>query len=186
MRTRAQGLLLGATPVLIAALLAGCGGGDDEAGNSKHVKRDGEVYLASIGLSMVPPDGWEEEVSDESIELRSDDGTITMSLSSPLAGREPARVKKALIAKLRSELSPARVTNEGPGRLGERKVTSFQMAGLSRGRAVAVVGLVEDTPFRTYAVTLLTGKPSRKALLGSRDILRSVVLDEPVESDEDQ
>jgi hypothetical protein len=169
-----QRLVLGAiglvVVVVLVVLLAG-GGGDDDSG--------GEISLPNIGLKLTPPDGWARDVSDESVELRSPDETVVLTVSSPVAGRQPRQVKEALRRQLRERLAPAKITKEGPGRLGDREATSFQMSGQLRGRPVTAVALVEDTRFRTYAVTLFTGAPSAKAVRGARGLLRSVRLSRP-------
>jgi hypothetical protein len=70
---------------------------------------------------------------------------------------------------------------DGAGRLGDRQVTSFEVSGRAAKGRVRALALVDSTPYRTYAVTLLTGaRPSRRRLAEVQQILGTVRLTKPV------
>jgi hypothetical protein len=90
-------------------------------------------------------------------------------------------VKAALKSALLKRLRPAKVVRDGPGQLGDRQVTSFEISGRASNGPVRALALVDSTPFRTYAVTLLTGeRPSRRRLAEVQQILGTVRLTKPV------
>lgn len=154
--------------------------GDDSSGAEKSPVR--LVSVPDLGLAFAHPRSWKSSVSGRVIRLRSPDGTAVMTFSSPVRGRHPSRVKAALERALRERLKPATVLRDGTGRLGTRTAASFELSGFGPGRArMRALALVEDTPHRTYAVTLLTpGRPSRKRLLEATEVLASVRLSKPL------
>lgn len=174
MNTRAQGLLVGGATALIALGAAGCGGSDDDGGG---------LNLEKVGLTMDAPEGWKEEIEDDSAQYTSPDQTVELTVSSPIAGREPAAVKKSLIDGLKTQLRQSSVEAQTNTKLGNLKAFAFQMTGVSAKGPKVVVGLVAASEFRTYAVTLLIGKPKGQATGNSveeaRKALRSVKISKP-------
>lgn len=143
------------------------------------------VSVPELGLALAHPRDWRRTVAGRVIRLRSPDGTAVMTFASPRAGRAPEAVKAALVRELRRQLHPAEVLRDGPGRLAGRRVHSVELAGVAgrpprRTRALA---LVDSTPYRTYAITLLTpARPSRRRIEQVSRILASVRLARPVEA----
>jgi hypothetical protein len=155
---------------------------DDSAGADKSSVR--LVSVPELGLAFAHPRSWKSSVGGRVIRLRSPDGAAIMTFSSPVRGAHPSQVKAALERGLRERLKPATILREGAGKLGMRTAATFELSGFGPGRArTRVLALVEDTPHRTYAVTLLTpGRPSRKRLLEAAQILATVRLSKPVAS----
>jgi hypothetical protein len=155
---------------------------DDSAGAERSSVR--LVSVPQLGLAFAHPRSWKTNVEGRVIRLRSPDGAAVMTFSSPVRGAHPSQVKAALERALRDRLKPATIVRDGPGRLGTRTAASFELSGYGPGRTrTRVLALVEDTPHRTYAVTLLTpGRPSRKRLLEASQILATVRLTKPLAS----
>jgi len=157
---------------------------DDSSGADKSSVR--LVSVPDLGLAFAHPRSWKRSVGGRVIRLRSPDGAAVMTFSSPVRGAHPSRVKAALERALRERLKPATVVRDGAGRLGTRTAASFELSGFAPGRRrtrTRALALVEDTPHRTYAVTLLTpGRPSRKRLLEAAEILATVRLSKPLAS----
>jgi hypothetical protein len=140
------------------------------------------VSIPQLGLAFAHPRSWTRSVGGRVIRLRSPGGAAVMTFAS-VGGRRPRQVKAVLLRTLRARLRPATVARDGPGRLGPRSASSFELIGLSPGTRERALALVEDTPYRTYAVTLLTpARPSRKRLLEATQILASVRLTKPLAS----
>ncbi|MGH2941671.1 MAG: hypothetical protein ACRDLN_02685 [Solirubrobacteraceae bacterium] len=138
------------------------------------------VSVPQFGLAFAHPRNWTQSVKGRVVRLRSPDGAAVLTFSS-LPGREPKRVKSALERALRKQFDPAEIVRDGTGLLGRRRVDSFELSGIGPTGPVRALGLVEDTPHRTYAVTVLTpGRPSRKRLREALQILDSVRLTKPV------
>lgn len=137
------------------------------------------VSVPELGLAFAHPRSWKRSVTGRVIRLRSPDGAAVMTFAS-VAGRRPKNVKAVLLRSLRARLKPAVVIRDGTGRLGTRTAVSVELAGLSPGARKRALVLVEDTPHRTYAITLITpGRPSRKRLLEATQILATVRLTKP-------
>jgi hypothetical protein len=154
--------------------------GDDSSGAEKSPVR--LVSVPDLGLAFAHPRSWKTSVGGRVIRLRSPDGSAVMTFASPVRGRHPSQVKAALERALRERLKPATVLRDGAGRLGTRTAATFELSGFGPGRArTRALALVEDTPHRTYAVTLLTpGRPSRERLLEATEVLASVRLSKPL------
>lgn len=166
------GLVIGVV-VLVSVL------GDDEPDRPPPAER--RIAVPPLGLAVTQPVGWERTIERRVIRLRSPDRSIAVTVSSPIAGRRNGPVKAALRRGLLRGLAPARVIADRPGRLGTRRVTSIEVMGGRRGRRVRALGIVESTPYRTYAVTVVSpAQPSRRLLLQVRRILDSVALSRPV------
>ncbi len=138
------------------------------------------VTVPQFGLAFAHPRSWSRRISGRVIRLRSPDGTAILTFSS-FPGREPKRVKAALAGALKQRFSPATIVRDGPGLLGARRVDSFELSGFdpTTGRMRALA-MVEDTPYRTYTVTLLTpSHPSRERLLEVSRILATVQFTKP-------
>ena len=171
-------LVLAGLAVAAAVLWPVLRGGDDGAG-----AREPQVRLVSVpalGYAFAHPRDWKRTVQGRVIRLRSPDGSAIMTFSTPVAGREPQRVKSAVKRALTSQLKPARLIRDAPGRLGDRTVESLELSGFASGARVRALALIEDTPHRTYAITLLTPRrPSRKRLAEVAQILDSVEFTKP-------
>lgn len=164
--------------IAVAAFVLWPGGGDDRPATKKLPVRF--VTVPPLGLGFVHPTSWKRTVSNRIISLRAPDGSVLVFLSSPVAGAEPRRVKAEAERQLRKEFAPAKIVREGPGRLGNREAASFELNGRDASGPVRALVLVEDTLYRTYAVTVLTGaKPSRRRLGEARQIIASVRFSEP-------
>jgi hypothetical protein len=176
-------LVLAGIAIIVAVLVSGSGGGDDGAGTTAtagKVPPVRAVAVPQLGMRFAHPSSWQRDVDGRTFHLRSPDGTVALTISSPVAGRQPARVKAALEAGLRGRFSQARLLREGPARLGDRKATSFEMTGREHGHLVRALGLVDGTPYRTYAVTLVTSaSPPTARLAEAQAILASIRLSEP-------
>jgi hypothetical protein len=138
------------------------------------------VSVPQLGLALAHPRSWKQSADRRVLRLRSPDGSALLTFSAPLAGRNTLRVKAALKSALLKRLRPAKVVRDGPGRLGDRQVTSFEISGRARNGRVRALGLVDSTPYRTYVVTLLTGaRPSQRRLAEVQQILGTVRLTKP-------
>lgn len=152
---------------------------DDGAGARQQELR--LVSVPQLGYAFAHPRTWRRTVSGSVIRLRSPDGSTVVTFSSPVAGAEPRRVKAAVRRALTTELKPVTVLRDGPGRLGDRTVESLELSGFASSRRVRALALVEDTPHRTYAITLLTPRrPSAKRLAEVAEILDSVQFSKPL------
>jgi hypothetical protein len=178
-RRRLGGAVLLLAGIAVAAfVLWPSGGGDDRPATKKLPVRF--VSVPPLGLGFVHPTSWKRTVSKRIISLRAPGGSVLVFFSSPVAGAEPRRVKAEAERQLRKEFAPAKIVREGPGRLGNREAASFELNGRDASGPVRALVLVEDTPYRTYAVTVLTGaKPSRRRLGEARQIITSVRFSKP-------
>jgi hypothetical protein len=140
------------------------------------------VAIPELGLAFAHPRSWRRSIRGRVVHLRSPKGAAVMTFAS-VSGRRPGQVKAVLLRTLRKRLKPSTVVRDGPGRLGPRSVQTVELTGLSSARRERALALVEDTAYRTYAITLLTpARPSRKRLLEAMHILASVRLTKPVAS----
>lgn len=170
-------LLLAGIVVAVVVLWPG-GGGDDRAATKKLPVRF--VSVPPLGLGFVHPTSWQRTVRKRIIGLRAPGGSVLVFFSSPVAGAEPQRVKAAAERQLRKQFAPSTIVREGPGRLGNREAASFELKGRDKSGPVRALVLVEDTRYRTYAVTVLTGaEPSRRRLAEVRQIIASVRFSKP-------
>lgn len=190
MRGRAAGLLtrrrLGGAALVLAGLavlavvLRPALRDDDPAPAARAQPAVRLVSIPRLGLAFAHPRSWTRSVKGRVVRLRSPRGAAVMTFSSPVAGRHPERVKDALVRALRRRLERATVVRDGPGRLGSRSVASVELSGFGPAGQERALALVEDTRYRTYAITLLTpGRPSRKRLAEAAQILASVSLVKP-------
>lgn len=141
------------------------------------------VSVPQLGLAFAYPSTWSRTVAGRVIRLRDADRDATLTFSSPVEGRYARRVRDALKQELRKRLAPATIVHEGLGRLGRRRVMTFELQGSSAGDHVRALVLVGSSPYRTYAVTLLTAaRPSAKGLAQVQQILATVRLTKPQRS----
>jgi hypothetical protein len=139
------------------------------------------VSVPQLGLALAHPRTWKQSAERRVLRLRSPDGSALLTFSAPVAGRHSIRVKAALKTALLKRLRPAKVVRDGPARLGDRQATSFEVSGRESNGRVRALALVDSTPYRTYAVTLLTvARPSRRRLAEVQQILGTVRLTKPV------
>lgn len=140
------------------------------------------VSVPQLGLTFAHPRSWKRTVQGRVIRLRSPRGAAIMTFAS-VGGRRPKQVKAVLLRTLRRRMDPVSVVRDGPGRLGPRAASTFELTGLTPAGIERALGLVEHTAYRTYAITLLTpARPSRKRLLEATQILASVRLSKPLAS----
>jgi hypothetical protein len=179
-RRRLGGAVLMLAGVVVAAVVLWPEGGSGKDGSDRQPVR--LVSVPQLGLAFAQPSTWKQSPEGRVLRLRSPDGSAVLTFSSPVAGRYPARVKEALKSALLKELKPAEVVRDGPGLLGTRRVSTFELTGFGRGdQPIRALALVDSTPYRTYAVTLITpGRPSRRRLAEVQQILRTVRLTKPV------
>ena len=144
------------------------------------------VSVPPLGLAFRHPASWRRTVDRRVIRLRSPEGDVVMTFASPVAERAPMAVKRALQRSLRERFAPAEIVNDGEGRLGQRTANVFELLGRTDGDdPVRALGIVESTPFRTYAITVITpARPSARRIEQVQEILDSVSLSEPVRSGE--
>lgn len=170
---------------LIVAYVVLFGGGDGKGPDSPAKAKVESVRLVSVpqlGLAFAHPRTWTRTVSGHVIRLTSPDDSSVMTFSSPLDGRREDDVKGALEQGLRKRYAPAKIVRDGEGKLGKRKVKSFELQGTEPGgkdriRALALIG---SSAYRTYAITLLTpARPSAERLAQVQQILATVRFSKP-------
>jgi hypothetical protein len=178
-RRRLGGAVLMLAGVVVAAVVLWPEGGSGDGADRQPVRL---VSVPQLGLAFAQPSTWKQSAEGRVLRLRSPDGSAVLTFSSPVAGRYPERVKEALKSALLKRLKPAEIVRDGPGRLGTRRVNSFELDGFGRrDERVRALALIDSTPYRTYAVTLITpGRPSRRRLAEVQQILRTVRLTKPV------
>ncbi|HEV7804313.1 MAG TPA: hypothetical protein VGO80_00725 [Solirubrobacteraceae bacterium] len=178
---RLGGALFVLCGVLVAAIVLWPSGDDGNAEPPK-VQPVRIVSIPQLGLAFAHPRTWKRTIAGRVIRLRSPDGAAVLTFASPTEGRHALQVKAQLKDLLRKRFAGAKIVRDGPARLGRRKVTSFEISGVTAGsgetRALVLVG---SSAYRTYAVTLLTpALPSAKRLVEAQQILATVRLAKPV------
>jgi len=177
-RRRLGGAVLVLAGIAVALVVLWPSGAGDDTVDAKAVRL---VSVPQLGLAFAHPRTWRARARRRVLRLRSPDGTAVMTFASPVAGRQTARVKAELKRALRRDLAPAKILREGSGRLGRRRVSTFELAGSGSNNRVRVLALVDSTPYRTYAITLLTpAHPSHRRLLEAQRILLTVRFTKPV------
>lgn len=178
-RRRLGGAVLVLAGIAVAAVVLWPEGGGSDRPRRQPVRL---VSVPQLGLALAHPSAWKQSVERRVLRLRGPDGSAVLTFASPVTGRHSSRVKAALKRTLLRRLKPSRVVRDGPGRLGNRRVTSFEVDGFAANdERVRALALVDSTPHRTYAVTLLTsGQPSRRRLAEVSQILATVRLTKPV------
>ncbi|CAA9528401.1 MAG: hypothetical protein AVDCRST_MAG67-4260 [uncultured Solirubrobacteraceae bacterium] len=140
------------------------------------------VSIPELGLTFAHPRSWKRSVKGRVLFLRSPRRAAIMTFAS-VGGRRPKQVKALLLRTLRGRMDPVSVVRDGPGRLGPRSATTFELTGLTPAGIERALGLVASTAYRTYAITLVTpARPSRRRLLEATQILASVRLAKPLAS----
>jgi hypothetical protein len=176
-------LVLAGVAIIVAVLVGGSGGGDDGTATTATAAKTPPIRAVSVpqlGLRFAHPSSWQRDVDGRTFHLRSPDGSVALTLASPVAGQDATAVRAALEDALRGRFSRAKVLREGPARLGDRKATSFEMTGREHGHLVRALGLVDATPYRTYAVTLVTSaSPPTARLAEAQAILASLRFSKP-------
>jgi len=103
-----------------------------------------------------------------------------MTFASTVAGRQHKRAKALMIQALRKEFDPAKGRDQLKRLYSQNIIDTVELAGIGSHAQVRVLALVDSTPFRTYAVTVITpGTPSKKRLLEVAEILGSTQLSKP-------
>jgi hypothetical protein len=171
-------LLLAGVAIAVAVLVPALG--DDDGARPPRPA----VRIASIpplGLAFGYPRDWDVRPDGRVLLVRSPEGSAILTLASPVAGRQGARVEAALVAALRRRYAPARVLRRGRALLGRRPARTVELTGRVARRPVRALTFVATSPYRTYAVTVLTpARPSRRRLNQVAGILRTVRLSKPV------
>ncbi len=154
--------------------------GDDRAPKAK-IQPVRLVSVPQLGLAFAHPSTWSRTTSGSVLRLRSPDGSALLTFASPLEGRQPARVKDALKEALRKRYRPAKIVDDGKGKLGKHNVTTFELEGSGDDdKGVRALVFVGNSAYRTYAVTLLTpANPSAKRLVEVQQILATVRFTKP-------
>jgi hypothetical protein len=179
-RRRIGGAVLVLGGLAVAILVLWPRGGDGGA-------RADPVRLVSVpqlGLAFAHPATWSRSVGGRVLRLRSPEGSAVLTITSPVRGRHTPEVKAALKRTLRTRLAPATIVRDGRGLLGARSVSTFELRGHGAHGRVRALALVDSTPYRTYAVTLLTpDRPSRRRLAEVQRILATVRFTKPARLD---
>jgi hypothetical protein len=172
--------------LIVAAIVLWPGGGSSPSSSksSKPAKIQPVriVSVPQLGLAFAHPATWTRSVAGRVIRLRSPDGTSLLTFTSPTPGHHTQRVRAETERELLNRFAPARVTRQGPAKLGAQPATSFELTGFSPDNDnVRVLVVVASTDERTYTVTLLTPvRPSAKRLAEVQQILATVRLTKPV------
>ncbi len=140
------------------------------------------VSVPQLGMALAHPATWKQRPAGSVLRLVSPDDSAVLTFAAPVRGRQAQRVKGALRRALFRRLNNAKVLRDGPGRLGNRKVVSFELDGFAKnGNRVRALALVDSTRYLTYAITLLTpSRPSRRRLAEVQQILATVRFTKPV------
>jgi hypothetical protein len=138
------------------------------------------VSIPPLGLALAHPSSWKRKIDKRIVRLTSPEGSVVLTVASPLRGRHPAQVKAALINDLRNQLQGVKIVHQGPASVGVVQVSSVELTGRVSGKLVRVLGMVSSTSFRTYAITLVTAaRPSARRLAQARGILQTIRFGEP-------
>jgi hypothetical protein len=171
-------LLLAAVVIAIVVLWPG-GDGKPAAATPKRLPAR-IVSVPPLGMGFLHPTTWTRSVSKGVIRLRSPDGSVSMFLSSPVAGSHIGVVKGAIQKTLLKQFAPAKIVATADEPLGQRQVASFELFGKDRGKPIHALEMVDATQFRTYAVTVVTAEhPSGKYLNEGRKIIATVTFSKP-------
>ena len=177
-RRRLGGAVLLMVGIVVAAVVLWPGGEDPPAKPKKLPARI--VSVPPLGMGFVHPTSWKRKVTKAVIGLRSPEGSIVVFFSSPTARPARDEVRAGARKQLLKEFAPAKIVNEGTEQLGARKVPSFELRGKEKGKTVRVLELVDETKYRTYAVTIVTSaNPSRRRLQEARAIISTVRFTKP-------
>ncbi len=170
-------LLLVGVAVALVVLLPGS---DEASGPPKRLPFR-IVSVPPLGIGFAHPRGWKRTVRKRVIGLRSPDRSTLMFLSSPVARPARKQVKDEAARALLRQFAPAKIVREAPGSLGNRPAATFELKGRDRSGVVRALVLVTSTPYRTYAVTILTGpRPSGRRLREASQIVGTVRFSRPL------
>jgi len=180
-RHRLSGAVLVLAGIAIAIVVLWPNAREDPVPAAAPASRIARVSVPPLGFAFSYPRTWKRTVDGRAIRLRSPEGSVLLTVSSPVTGQQPARVRDALRQQLRQRLAPTQLLREGKGMLGRRMAATFELTGRSGdGDRVRALGVVASTPSRTYAVTLITSAaPSRRRLQEAQAVLASVRLTKP-------
>jgi hypothetical protein len=171
-------VLLFAGIVVAAAVLWPGGGGSAPTKVRKLPARI--VAVPPLGLGFAHPTSWKRRVAKAVIGVRSPDGSVVVFFSSPRARPAVEEVKAGARAQLLKQFKPAKIVSEGNAPLGRRSVPSFELLGKNNGKVVRALEMVDASPYRTYAVTVVTKEhPSGKYLKEARAIIGTVRFSKP-------
>jgi hypothetical protein len=178
-RRRLGGAVLLLAGIVVAVVVFWPGGDSKPA--KKRTLPARIVSVPPLGLGFAHPTSWRRKVSKQVIGVRSPEGSIVVFLSSPVAGPAVDAVLAGAKRELLKQFKPAKIVNEAREPLGARTVPSFELLGKDKGKVVRALEMVDSTPYRTYAVTVVTGaKPSRKRLSEARAIIGTVRFSKPI------
>jgi hypothetical protein len=180
---RLGGALLVLSGLVVAGIVLWPGGSGDSARAPAKIVPVRLVSVPQLGLAFAYPSTWSRTVAGRVIRLRNADRDATLTFSSPVAGRYAKRLRDELKQTLRKQFAPATIVHDGPGRLGRRKALTFELQGFGPEDSVRALVVICSSPYRTYAVTLLTpSRPSAKGLAQVQQILATVRLTKPQRS----
>jgi len=166
--------------IVVAVVVLTTGGDDPQPAKRKPLPAR-IVSVPPLGLGFAHPTSWKRKVQRRVIGLRSPEGSVVVFLSSPVARPAVAEVLAGAKSELLKQFAPAKVVHQGREPLGLRAVDSFELLGHDKGKVVRALEMVDSTPYRTYAVTVVTGaKPSAQRLREARAIIGTVRFSKPV------
>jgi hypothetical protein len=177
-RRRLGGAVLLLAGVVVAVVVIATGGDDTPERKPLPARI---VSVPPLGLGFAHPTSWRRKVDKQVIGLRSPEGSVVVFFSSPVARPAVTQVLAGAKRELLKQFAPAKIVSQGRQNLGLRDVRSFELRGKDNGKVVRALELVDSTPYRTYAVTVVTGaKPSAKRLREARAIISTVRFTRPV------
>ena len=178
-RRRLGGAVLLFAGIVVAAVVL-WPGGDDPAKPKVRKLPARIVAVPPLGMGFAHPTSWKRKVSKAVIAVRSPDGSIVVFFSSPLARPAVDEVKDGAKQELLRQFKPAKIVHEGNEPLGRRSVPSFELLGKDKGKPIRALEMVDASPYRTYAVTVVTKEhPSGKYLKEARAIIGTVRFSKP-------
>lgn len=164
--------------IVVAVVVVLSGGNDKPA--EKRTLPARIVSVPPLGLGFAHPTSWRRSVSKAVIRLRSPDGSVSVFFSSPVARPAVDQVRAGIKTALLKQFKPAKIVNEGREPLGLRSVPSFELLGRDKGKVVRALEMVDSTPYRTYAVTVVTKEhPGARAFKEARAIMGTVRFSRP-------
>jgi hypothetical protein len=180
---RLGGALLVLAGIVVGAIVLWPSGDDDGSAASGRPAKIQPVRIVSVpqlGFTFAYPTTWSRTVSGRVIRLEAPRESAFMTFASPVSGRHTDQVLADAKDALRASYAPATIVRDGPAKLGERKVTSFELEGVDHGAGIRALVLVGSSAERTYVVTLVTPtRPSAKTLAQAQQVLATVRLAKP-------
>jgi len=118
-------------------------------------------------MGFAHPTTWKRRVSKAVIAVRQprrlDRRVLLLAAARPAVDEVKAGAKQELL----KQFKPAKIVHEGNEPLGRRSVPELRAARKDKGRPVRALEMVDASPYRTYAVTVVT-KGIRRASTSRR------------------